>query len=216
MGYDLGINFNTPYIAKSTTEFWRRWHISLSSWLRDYIYIPLGGNRKGEFNQYLFLFATMLIGGFWHGASWKFVVWGAAHGLGLAAHKLFMKYAGSKMKESWWRSALGWFITFHFVAVLWIFFRAESFSIAMESIKMIVFNTDLSYIKPFIEVRSLFVILLLLGYGIQFFPESIKLAGQKRYAGLPLIAKAAILVVIIQVILQIQLEDVQPFIYFQF
>lgn len=216
MGYDLGINFNTPYIAKNTTEFWRRWHISLSSWLRDYIYIPLGGNRKGELNQYFFLFATMLIGGFWHGASWKFVVWGAAHGIGLAIHKLFTKFAAGRLKESWWRNALGWFITFHFVAVLWIFFRAESFGIAMESINMILFHTDLSYFAPFIQVRSLFVILLLAGYGIQFLPENIKMSGQKKYAGLPLIAKAAILILIIQVILQIQLENVQPFIYFQF
>lgn len=216
MGYDLGTNFKTPYISKNTTEFWRRWHISLSSWLRDYIYIPLGGNRKGEFNQYLFLFATMLIGGFWHGASWKFVVWGAAHGIGLAIHKLFMKYAGNKLKESWWRNALGWFITFHFVAVLWIFFRAESFSVAMESINMILFHLDFSYAAPFVQVRSLFVVLLLIGYGLQFLPENMKLISQKKYTALPLIAKAAVLILIIQVILQIQLENVQPFIYFQF
>ena len=91
LGYRLKENFNNPYFSKNITEFWRKWHISLSNWLKDYIYIPLGGNRKGKFNTYLFLLATMLIGGFWHGADWRFLSWGLAHGLALIIHKAWSK-----------------------------------------------------------------------------------------------------------------------------
>lgn len=87
MGFRLAKNFNFPYKSRNLTDFWRRWHISLSSWLRDYVYIPLGGNRKGLRRTYINNMATMLIGGLWHGASWKFVFWGGMHGAGLAIHK---------------------------------------------------------------------------------------------------------------------------------
>ncbi len=87
MGFKLAPNFNFPYKAHNLTDFWHRWHISLSTWLRDYIYIPLGGNRKGTARTYINSFTTMLIGGLWHGAAWKFVFWGAMHGAGLAVHK---------------------------------------------------------------------------------------------------------------------------------
>ena len=112
VGYRLKENFDNPYNSTNITVFWRKWHISLSSWLRDYVYIPLGGNRKGEFNTYLFLLTTMLIGGFWHGASWKFVFWGAAHGLALGFHKLIK----DKIPDHWLLSALGWLATFLFVS----------------------------------------------------------------------------------------------------
>jgi alginate O-acetyltransferase complex protein AlgI len=218
MGFQLGENFNAPYISTSTTEFWRRWHISLSGWLRDYIYIPLGGNRKGEFKQYIFLFATMLIGGLWHGASWKFILWGAAHGVGLAVHKLWLKF--TKGKFTWFPRSLGnflgWIVTFHFVAFLWIFFRADSYASAVLSIKMIFANMDLHYLLPFIKVRSLFCVLLITGFAIHFIPDSFKGEVKARIGRTPLLVKALMLVIVIQVILQIRLENVQPFIYFQF
>ena len=88
MGFDLGINFNYPYRSLNVTEFWHRWHITLSTWLRDYVYIPLGGNRKGKVRQHFNLMVTMLLGGLWHGAAWTFVVWGAGHGIALCIHKL--------------------------------------------------------------------------------------------------------------------------------
>jgi alginate O-acetyltransferase complex protein AlgI len=217
MGFQLGENFNAPYISTSTTEFWRRWHISLSGWLRDYIYIPLGGNRKGEFNQYLFLFITMLIGGFWHGPSWKFVIWGAAHGAGLAIHKLWMKYMkGKTFRDTLAWRAFSWLMTFHFVAFLWIFFRASTFSSAIESIQSIFTRMDWGYFAPFVKARGLFCILLVLGYVIQFIPENLKLKLRKYTGSTPMLAKALILLFVIQLILQIQLENVQPFIYFQF
>ena len=124
MGFDLGINFNFPYKARNITDFWRRWHISLSSWLRDYLYIPLGGNRKGKVRMYINLFITMFLGGLWHGASWKFVFWGACHGLALAVHKAFKKNMLDKIPDKLPSNSISWVVTFIFVIFLWIFFRA--------------------------------------------------------------------------------------------
>lgn len=115
----LPINFNSPYKALNIQDFWRRWHITLSRFLRDYIYIPLGGNRKGELHTYANLFAVFLIGGLWHGASWMFVTWGALHGLAIVLHRLW-QHLGKKMPI-----ILAWFITFNFINITWIFFRAE-------------------------------------------------------------------------------------------
>ncbi len=123
MGFDLGINFNFPYKSLNITDFWRRWHISLSSWLRDYLYIPLGGNRKGKVRMYIHLFITMLLGGLWHGASWKFVFWGAMHGVGLAIHKALSNIL-EKVPDRHYINFMSWSVTFVFVIFLWVFFRA--------------------------------------------------------------------------------------------
>jgi alginate O-acetyltransferase complex protein AlgI len=126
-GFKFPENFNSPYKSKSITEFWRRWHISLSSFLRDYLYIPLGGNRKGSARTYVNLMLVMLIGGLWHGAQWTFVVWGAIHGGMLA----FERRMG---KDSWYAhlpSAVRVGITFVIVLITWVFFRAENFEVAM-------------------------------------------------------------------------------------
>lgn len=100
LGFHFNLNFNSPYKSASITEFWRRWHISLSSWLRDYLYISLGGNRHGKFRQYLNLIITMFLGGLWHGASWNFVLWGTFHGVALALHKAWMSIIGRKKGET--------------------------------------------------------------------------------------------------------------------
>jgi D-alanyl-lipoteichoic acid acyltransferase DltB (MBOAT superfamily) len=115
----LPINFNSPYKALSIQDFWRRWHITLSRFLRDYIYIPLGGNRTGEFRTYANLFTVFLIGGLWHGASWMFVIWGAMHGFAIVIHRAWQQM-GRKMN-----TILAWFITFNFINITWIFFRAK-------------------------------------------------------------------------------------------
>jgi alginate O-acetyltransferase complex protein AlgI len=129
IGFDLPENFNMPYSSLSITEFWRRWHITLSQWLRDYLYIPLGGNRKGKFRTYVNLTITMLLGGLWHGASWTFVAWGAMHGLALAAHKLWLD---SSKSRAWQVPApLAWAATFIYVCFCWVLFRAQDFSSAM-------------------------------------------------------------------------------------
>lgn len=122
----LPINFNSPYKALSIQDFWRRWHITLSRFLRDYIYIPLGGNKKGNFRTYSNLMATFIIGGFWHGAGWTFLFWGFLHGLALSIHRLWQTL-GFKM-WSW----LAWFITFNFVNIAWVFFRAKEWDDAVK------------------------------------------------------------------------------------
>jgi len=216
LGYRLKENFMNPYCALDITDFWRKWHISLSGWLRDYIYIPLGGNRKGEEKQWLFLFLTMLIGGFWHGADWKFVFWGAMHGAGLLVHKIFSKWAKDLDLNPYIVTPLGWLLTFHFVAFLWIFFRADSFQTATVAIHKIVFHTDWAYLPYFFKANSLVVYLMLFGYATHFVGNKTKMTLQSSFQYVPFYIKAVILLLIIQIVLQIQDENVQPFIYFQF
>ena len=132
LGFWLPINFNFPYSAASITDFWRRWHISLSTWLRDYLYIPLGGNRGRRIATYRNLMLTMLLGGLWHGASWNFVLWGAMHGLALAVHKIWtqnLSHDPSKNNRSIFalQIVMGFLLTQLWVMVAWVFFRAESF-----------------------------------------------------------------------------------------
>jgi alginate O-acetyltransferase complex protein AlgI len=133
LGFTIPPNFLSPYQSKNITEFWRRWHISLSSWLRDYLYIPLGGNRNGIIRTYINLMLTMLLGGLWHGASWNFIVWGALHGIALALHKLYKDKRGNflnRYEGKSWLNIFSVLLTFHFVCFCWIFFKAENFTIA--------------------------------------------------------------------------------------
>ncbi len=134
LGYELGPNFNFPYLASSLTEFWRRWHISLSSWLRDYLYIPLGGNRGSRLFTYRNLMLTMLLGGLWHGAAWTFVVWGGLHGAVLVVHREWKRRV---QLPSWGVAGrlIGTVATFYFVCFAWIFFRAQSFGDAATLVK---------------------------------------------------------------------------------
>ncbi|MDD5052458.1 MAG: MBOAT family protein [Sulfuricurvum sp.] len=125
----LPLNFNSPYKALNIQDFWRRWHITLSRFLRDYIYIPLGGNRNGEVRTYANLFTVFLVGGLWHGASWMFIIWGALHGSGIILHRAWQQM-GQKMN-----TLLAWFITFNFINITWIFFRAKDWIQANNIIK---------------------------------------------------------------------------------
>ena len=130
-GIDLVVNFRQPYLSRNITEFWRRWHISLSDWLRDYLYIPLGGNRGSNLATYRNLMLTMLLGGLWHGASWNFVVWGALHGAYLVVHKL-TRGGGVSQNPVSWRDVPAILGTFFVVNVAWVFFRAETFGNAFD------------------------------------------------------------------------------------
>jgi alginate O-acetyltransferase complex protein AlgI len=135
VGFDLPANFAMPYLSRSITEFWRRWHITLSEWLRDYLYIPLGGNRRGRARTYVNLMLTMLLGGLWHGANWTFVVWGLLHGIALAAHKFWLEIrpkgeAAGERSGGPIARVVGWMATTAFVTVCWVFFRAPNFEIA--------------------------------------------------------------------------------------
>ncbi|GHV73296.1 hypothetical protein AGMMS49940_05980 [Spirochaetia bacterium] len=145
LGYDFIRNFNLPYISRNITEFWRRWHISLSSWLKDYLYIPLGGNRKGPGRTYINNMLTMLLGGLWHGADWTFVVWGGAHGIALCIHKFckkhFFKTNTNLPPRKFFRVCCllaATVFTNIFVGFCWIFFRADNFLTAGQIIIRIV------------------------------------------------------------------------------
>ena len=126
-GFRFPLNFNQPYRAQRLREFWQRWHISLSTWLRDYLYKPLGGNRHGRLKTYRNLMITMLLGGIWHGAAWKFVVWGALHGGGLAVERMLRTLARPAAGRASRRKIVATLVVFHFVCLAWIFFRAEDF-----------------------------------------------------------------------------------------
>ena len=140
LGFHLPLNFEEPYLSRNPTEFWRRWHMTLSRWLRDYLYIPLGGNRQGSARTGVNLFLTMLLGGLWHGAGWNFVLWGGLHGVLLAIHRP-MRARNRAEDPITWRDAGRIFLCFHAVVFLWIFFRARDFSVAMEVIYSIFFGS---------------------------------------------------------------------------
>ena len=151
IGYELPMNFNLPYIATRIDKFWHRWHISLSTWLRDYLYIPLGGNRKGPIRTYVNLLITMLLGGLWHGAAWTFVVWGLLHGGSLALTRWCVdRFDIDKRPARLATSLLGWVSTMLIVMVGWVLFRSESFAKASIILaKMFVLDVGFHYIAPF-------------------------------------------------------------------
>lgn len=214
LGYKLPPNFLSPYQSTSITEFWRRWHISLSSWLRDYLYIPLGGNRKGVFRQYLNLFLTMLLGGLWHGASLTFVLWGALHGAALAVDKLFKQLF--KPGDGWLIKLLGWVITFHFVCFCWIFFRAGTFEVASQVIHQITHNLRPDLLPQVLaSFRPVFT-LVALGYLLHALPDGFTFRLEGFMGRRSVVTQAALITVIIWLVIQVKSAEIQPFIYFQF
>ena len=217
-GIDLMQNFKYPYFSRDIAEFWRRWHISLSSWLRDYLYISLGGNRKGKFRQYLNLIITMFLGGLWHGASWNFVLWGTFHGIALAVHKMWMSITGRKKGEQshGWRRVFGVIITFHFVCFCWIFFRNADFQNSMDMLRQI-FTTFRPQLFPqLIEGYWRVFALMLLGFLLHFTPDSWENAACRGVIRLPFLGKALLMVALIYLVIQMKSSEIQPFIYFQF
>ena len=214
LGFNLPDNFNYPYKSSSITEFWRRWHISLSSWLKDYLYISLGGNRKGRVRTYINLMITMLLGGLWHGANWKFVFWGALHGLMLVIEKLTKPYV--RLPKNKITKVVGVLFTFHFVSFCWIFFRAKTYSNAFEIITQIFNNFDVRLIHQVFDFYTGIVLLIIVGFVLHF--KSIKI--DKVYSHLltraPVFIKALYLAFICWLFVQLSSSEVIPFIYFQF
>ena len=215
MGFDLGINFNYPYRSLNVTEFWHRWHISLSTWLRDYIYIPLGGNRKGKVRQHFNLMVTMLLGGLWHGAAWTFVVWGAGHGIALCVHKLCKPWLDGIASTRVTRF-VSWLMTFSFVAFLWIFFRANSFQAAGQVISGIFTDFEWAYLRVFFERRLIWCLMLAGIFGLHFVPTRIWDKWREWFIATPWWLKLVIFIVLIQLVLQFASATVQPFLYSQF
>ncbi len=220
LGFRFNINFDSPYQSATITEFWRRWHISLSSWLKDYLYISLGGNRKGKIRTYINLMITMLLGGLWHGASVSFILWGALHGAALAVHKFVMgrfssfKPMGGEMKP--WRRVAGIVLTFHLVCLGWILFRAPSMATVGEMLGQILTNFHPEVFPQFVEgYRGVFV-LMLIGYVLHFMPKSVDGALRGVVTRSPLVVQALLLAIAIFTVIQFKSAGVQPFIYFQF
>lgn len=215
MGFKLSPNFNFPYKSKNLTEFWRRWHISLSSWLRDYLYIPLGGNRKGTIRTYVNNFLTMLIGGLWHGAAWKFVFWGAMHGVGLAVHKASKPFL-EKIPNNFPIKALSWTVTIVYVSLLWVFFRAESWTDSWLIIKNIFTNFSVAHIAPFLEVRYVWCIMMAVIILSHAMPRRWYDKMGEMFVNSNWLIKTLIFIIVVQFVIQFMSEDVAPFIYFQF
>lgn len=217
LGFRFPLNFDSPYQSRNITEFWRRWHISLSTWLRDYLYVSLGGNRKGEARTYINQMVTMLLGGLWHGASWRFIVWGALHGVALTVHKFFRsRFPNVTGDNSTWRNFLRVFLTFHFVCFCWIFFRAANMDTVGEVLHQILFQFRISLAGEFISGYKVVVMLMVIGYLLHFIPREAELAAQETVANMPLAGKAAFMVIVIIMVIQTKSSGIQPFIYFQF
>ena len=216
LGFRLPLNFNSPYKATGISDFWKRWHISLSRWLKDYLYIPLGGNRKGKVRTLLNLMITMLLGGLWHGASLRFIVWGGLHGIGLVINKIWKNHFGDRTQNGWLVRAFSVFLTFQFVSFCWIFFRApdmHSVGLMLQQIFgnfMPVGNGNL-----FAAYGSVFL-LMAAGYFIHFLPEKFKESYRGLFIRIPLAVQLAIVMLVAVMLFQMRTSEVMPFIYFRF
>ena len=210
LGFKFPQNFDSPYAAVSIQDFWRRWHMTLSRWLRDYVYIPLGGNRGSRLFTYRNLMLTMLLGGLWHGAAWTFVVWGGLHGTYLATGRL-LRGRDERQPTGFalWRRRI---VTFHLVCLAWVFFRADSFGTA----KDVLFGlfTRWGHGSPLVTLGV--VVAILAGIASQYLPANWPRALMERFSRLPVVAQAAVLGVGLMVTSVMGPEGVAPFIYFRF
>ena len=220
LGFRFPKNFDSPYKSATITEFWRRWHISLSSWLKDYLYISLGGNRKGKARTYLNLFLTMLIGGLWHGAAIRFVLWGAWHGAALAVHKWTVnrfpsfKKTGADMVP--WRRVIGIIVTFHVVCFGWIMFRASDLQTARNMLSQIFTDFKPELIPQVVSGYAAVMGLMAVGYLLHLMPVRSELWAQRTVTESPLPVKVVTIAVLVWAVMLIKSAEIQPFIYFQF
>jgi alginate O-acetyltransferase complex protein AlgI len=214
LGYRFPDNFDAPYRATSPQDFWRRWHISLSSWLRDYLFIPLGGSRRGPARTLLNLGVTMVLGGLWHGAAWSFVLWGALHGAGLAVHRLWSGAKSSTLEavrasRAWpWAARL---LTFHFVCLGWVFFRASSLESAFALLRALA--------RPWTTgpwLSAALGLALVVGLFGQALPLAARERIRARFSTLPMVAQGAAFAAAVLFIEVLGPSGVAPFIYFQF
>lgn len=218
MGYRFNDNFNSPYKAQSPSEFWKRWHISLSSWLMDYIYIPLGGNRKGKVRQHANLMTTMLIGGLWHGASWMFLIWGGYNGLLLVGHKMVrnVKILPRKAERLWAVRAVKVMFTLVLMVIGFAVFRAESLSDLGDMATAIFTNFHADVAPQFVAGYTLIVVAIVTGFTLHFLPAAVKTWAKSAYSWLPWVVQALILAGVIFLVIQTRQSELVPFIYFKY
>ncbi len=220
LGFDLNRNFDLPYISKNVSEFWKRWHISLSSWLQEYLYIPLGGNRKGTVRTYINLVLTMLLGGLWHGANWTFVLWGLFHGIGLCVHKLYcrLRHITKDTRGSLPVRIVSVICTNIFVCIGWILFRAESVADAWIVLKAILtLQTGISqpFFWSFVAIGCLITGTVLMSVKSRKRNEK---GIHSHYPRLPLdkIWGLAVFMLFAMLAAGLAYTESNPFIYFQF
>ncbi len=219
LGFRFPMNFNAPYKSTSITDFWRRWHISLSTWLRTYLYISLGGNRRGKVRQYWNLFLTMLLGGLWHGASFNFVAWGAVQGLGLCAHKFFSQVVLHRSRHYESRGimrVLAIFVTFHFVTAGWILFRAADADVSISLLTQLFTNFHAELLPDVLAGYPWVFGLMAFGFVSHFMPDAWQRRLVARLSMTNVVVCALLITAVIYIVIQVKSSDIQPFIYFQF
>ncbi|MFR9649158.1 MAG: MBOAT family O-acyltransferase [Rikenellaceae bacterium] len=220
LGFHFSKNFDAPYKSATITEFWRRWHISLSSWLRDYLYISLGGSRRGRIRTYINLLIVMLLGGLWHGAAVRFILWGALHGVALALHKGWMeifpssKVLGRDMNPL--QRALGVFLTFNLVSLGWLLFRAESWQSAELMLHQVFYNFNGEAAWQVIQGYASTSLLMVLGFTLHLLPSKVDSWAKGLYVKSPVVVQMLVMLFMIWLVAQVATSELQPFIYFQF
>ncbi len=216
MGFHLNDNFRFPYQSLNLTEFWHRWHISLSTWFRDYLYIPLGGNRYSTMRTYLNSFIVMIIAGLWHGASWMFIIWGVIHGVGLVTHKLFYNLGLKNVKNTAFVKVFSWFITFSYVTIAWIFFRAQDITTAINIFLQITQHFNVASAVLFLYSRPLWVFIFIVSIDFLYLREYDCQWLQARFIRLHWSLKLLLFLLVLQFVINISQDSVQPFIYMKF
>lgn len=218
LGFHFPLNFDAPYRSDSITDFWRRWHISLSSWLRDYLYISLGGNRHGQIRTYINLLLTMLLGGLWHGASINFIVWGGLHGLALAVDKATRRllHLERGYHPRGLLRVIAVIVTFHFVAFCWIFFRNTTFDATWAMLTQIATALHPEILPQVLTAYPIVFSLIALGYVMHYMPDSLYRRAEHIITRTPLWIQGILVCLCIYLFIQVKSSDIQPFIYFQF
>ncbi len=216
MGFRLPLNFNSPYKASNISDFWKRWHITLSRWLKDYLYIPLGGNRHGAVRTGISLMVTMLIGGLWHGAATRFVLWGGLHGIALVLDRIWQWIFRGVKRKSRIAHLAGIIITFNFVSFAWIFFRAGSLEDAGVMLSQIFSSFSPGNYRVVLMAYLPVLILIASGYILHFLPVTVKEAYRGLFIRMPMVIKFLIAIGVAILLNKVGTEVLQPFIYFRF
>ena len=218
LGYEFKDNFNAPFKAQNPSDFWRRWHISLSTWLRDYLYIPLGGNRKGKFRTYVNNFLTMVLGGLWHGASWMYIIWGAYHGLLLAVHKMLRNVwrLPEPLKGNFVIRFVNMAVTFVLVVAGFTLFRAPSLETVGDMAVQMWSDFHVDIAGQFVESYMMIVAAMGLGYLMHFTPKSWTTGTVKAYNAMPIVIQSIFLAAILFLVIQTRQSELVPFVYLQY